>query len=465
MVAAATPSSGSRAGRGGTPSSANRAAAPQQQTPGTGSRSNNRSTPQATPSKVLLRSQPASRACVCVERQDARDGWNISEIKIQELFTEADKDNSGQLEQDEFRDLLREFNGGRPPTEQECRFMLQLSDFDRNGTIGLDELHFALRVWKGYHQIDDYVLNLYAEFDLDENGSVSSDALRNLMNAMNRGIPVPLHEVQYVMENAFVVEGGAVDRTELLCALAAWYVNVERLATTVPMLMKEAVTRTAQDIHSDNAATENEHSWRDFFSVCCSCGYLGGYSQVGDKNADGGAAHAAETGSAGGKDGDKKERPEPSMCAKLCASLCKAVCKLLYLASPFLLGLILIPAGWKLRENTCPRNLDGIMMWFGALIMFNGVLAYLAPSPGVYRAKVAVTLILIMLDLIGMAWARGPVVHEAQDECGTPLVYSSMVVWNGMAVVGIFFAAGFIFTHLHRLRIHEEELQKDYATE
>ena len=46
----------------------------------------------------------------------------------QEIFTEYDRDRSGALEVTEFRELLRDFNQGKEPTDEESGAQPSLSD-------------------------------------------------------------------------------------------------------------------------------------------------------------------------------------------------------------------------------------------------------------------------------------------------------------------------------------------------
>ncbi|CAE8674146.1 unnamed protein product, partial [Polarella glacialis] len=238
---------------------------------------------------------PTGRSSAGQERLEARDRWNTYEIRLQEIFMEYDKDRSGALEAEEFRALLRDFNDGRDPTEQEYNFMMRLSDKDHDGKINLGELHYALRAWHSYRHLDDSVLRLFAEFDFDESGRLDLQELGALLTTMNGGKKVPEQEVMEVMEQGDILGDGAINRSELLGAIAAWYGNVDRKDTDMPSLLREALARTIKETEYVSVFDEGKRSMDHAASMVK--GSLTGYAQVDDGMGAGQSSSASTTAS------------------------------------------------------------------------------------------------------------------------------------------------------------------------
>lgn len=415
------------------------------------------------------RTRPAARSRCSSERLEARDRWNTHELYIQELFSAFDRDDSGQLEPEEFRRLLHQFNDKQVVSEQELNFMLSVADVDRNGAISLAELHYALRAWHSYRHLDDSVLSLFAEFDVDESGRLDVEELKDLLTAMNGGTPVPRQEVQYVMERGDERGDGAVNRSELLGAIATWYMHVDRNRTDLQTLLQEALARSSKEDQSEVA--ESAKSWGHFASMLpWSRGYLAVQQDCehGADLAGGGrgsrraaSASASGTHSTTGADGGAAAN-DKNWLLKLLMRMCRVFC---YVGFPFIFGLVLACSGWKFRVNKCPRNLDGLLLWFGSLACLLGALAYVrGASPMASRIRLATVVALSLLDLVGFLWSRDPEVQKHKSQCGHVLVYWSLLLWSVIPFVAAAYAVYYLAAHVRRLRQHDEALQHDCVT-
>ncbi|CAE7264808.1 CML14 [Symbiodinium microadriaticum] len=408
---------------------------------------------------------PTGRADAGAARLEARDRWNTYEIRLQEIFMEYDRDNSGALEVEEFRALLRDFNEGRDPTEEEHAFMMKLSDKDGDGRISLGELHYALRAWHSYRHMDDSLLRLFAEFDFDESGHLSVAELERLLTAMNGNKPVPRHEVFRVMQEADTLGDHVIHRAELLGAISAWYGNVDRKDTDLPSLLREALARTIQDADYSGALDQG----RSAFGVAASMvkGFVG-YSQVDDGQQPLAGASWPPPAQGAGSSGPLPMMSDPSLSqqpvtfrmVKAMPLLLSSCSKFCYVGFPFIFGIVLVFAGWEHRDSVCPRNLDGILMWFGFLTLVFSGLAYVT-DPNAVVGRIAVLTILVVLNLVGFLWTSDPEVDRRKGACGLSLVYFSYLVWTTVPICSLGYLGFLVATHVKKLQRKDEHLQNE----
>lgn len=409
--------------------------------------------PQANP-------QPTGRADAGAARLEARDRWNTYEIRLQEIFMEYDRDRSGALEVEEFRALLRDFNQGRDPTEEEYSFMMKLSDKDRDGRISLGELHYALRAWHSYRHMDDLLLRLFAEFDFDESGHLSVNELEQLLTAMNGGKPVPRDEVIRVMHQADMLGDRQIHRAELLGAISAWYGNVDRKDTDLPSLLREALARSIQEADYAVVMDQGRSAFGHATSMVKG---LVGYSQVDDgANPSGapGTTWSSQPGIPLMSDPGVSQQPMGQRVIKALPLALSSCSKFCYVGFPFIFGWMLVFAGWEYRDNVCPRNLDGILMWFGFLVLVFSGLAYVT-DPNAVVGRIAILVILVVLDVVGVLWTSDPAVERNKGACGLSLVWFSYFVWIAVPICSLGYLGFLLATHVRKLQRKDDHLQNE----
>jgi len=415
---------------------------------------------------------PTGRSSAGQERLEARDRWNTYEIRLQEIFMEYDKDRSGALEAEEFRALLRDFNDGRDPTEQEYNFMMRLSDKDHDGKINLGELHYALRAWHSYRHLDDSVLRLFAEFDFDESGRLDLQELGALLTTMNGGKKVPEQEVMEVMEQGDILGDGAINRSELLGAIAAWYGNVDRKDTDMPSLLREALARTIKETEYVSVFDEGKRSMDHAASMVK--GSLTGYAQVDDGMGAGQSSSASTTASTaqplwppnlsalqGGLmpvDEDLARQPISVRLMKAAPFILSSCSKFCYVGFPFIFGWVVASSGWQHRDNECPRNLDGVLLWFGVLLVAFSALAYISDHNAVV-GRIALAVILAVLNLVGFLWTMDNDVQTNKGACGSVLVWWSAFVWVMVPICSLGYGCYLLAAHAKGLRQQDKTLQ------
>lgn len=408
------------------------------------------------------RARPAARGRVGAARLQARDRWNTREIRVQELLDALDREGSRTLCPDEFQELLRSelvrsLNDGRPLDDAEVSFALRVAGLaddprDRLQSVGFELVHDALRAWHAHRSLDHAALLLFAEFDLDPEAPLDPDALRELLTALNGHCPVPAEEVRRVAQQAESPETGRVERQDLLRAVCAWHTEVARAVTALPTIWREAALRTARDV--DQATALND----GLRLLDGSQGAAAAGGRAGVPDSQEGATLLAtieEAGKASRLCGQASPQGGPRLAAARGAG------KLCCVVLPFLLGGIVAMAGWRYQENDCPRNLDGLLLWFGWVMLVFCGLAHAPRNAWVLHVRISLAVIAALLSLVGLAWSFDGNVGSHVDACGKALVGASRAVWLAipLSLAGylLFICGG----HTKRLRHVDRRLQRE----
>ena len=113
--------------------------------------------------------------------------------EIADLFDLYDEDESGTIDISELPTLLRAL--GFTPTNAFCEQLMRKYDANADGTLGLEEFMtlVATEPLPGT-ATEAELLRVFKLFDLDGNGTVSSDELVSAMTA--RGEPISLDEAR-----------------------------------------------------------------------------------------------------------------------------------------------------------------------------------------------------------------------------------------------------------------------------
>lgn len=437
------------------------------------------SRPSSAPRRTMVaRPKPTGRLEAGVQRLEARDRWNTYEIRLQEIFLKYDKDHSGALEVAEFKDLLRDFNNGKEPSHHEQEFMMRLADKDGDGRINLGELHYALRAWHSYRHLDESVLRLFAEYDFDESGRLDADELQQLLTDMNGGKTVPWEEVRHVIRQGDVLGDGMINRSELLGAVAAWYAHVGRKDTDVTSLVREAVTQAVQE-HDHTKALSAGHNHLAQIASLVRSG-ISGYAQVnstddprhGHRPGSGtwpphgapafGSGSAGPSHSPAATDLESASPTSSTIWGQVGTVLLGCASKFCYIAFPFIFSWILFMVGWQYRFNYCPRNLDGVMMWFGLLLfVFSGLIYMEDVDELVQRARLAIAVILGALNTVGFFWTMDDEVQGQKRMCGVFLVWWSMFVWSILPVLAFAYGVYSLAANIKNLQHKDKTLQHE----
>jgi len=120
-----------------------------------------------------------------------------------------------------------DLNDGKPVMKEELDFFFSVNDTSGDGKIGPDELPAVLETWKSHiHSIPE-VRTIFEKFDKNRDGHLQKEELRKLLIELNDGEDVEDEELDYVLEEADLMENGVISIIELKRAIAFWYHNVE----------------------------------------------------------------------------------------------------------------------------------------------------------------------------------------------------------------------------------------------
>jgi len=460
---------------------------------------------------------PSKRETAGTARVVARDRWNARELCIQEILNKYDHDWS-LLESPEFQELvspyddscgqshqwtvadsqMERFNQSRAGTPVVlCHSSLGITDLNGDGKVQVGELHYAMRAWDAFKNPDFLVLRHFATFDTVPGQPIQLAELQALLTELNDGRLVDLCEVRTVMEladpdyDASVSEASVLSeavcqvcrprRPELLSAIAIWFTHIERQDTDLQGLMGEAMMHSLQDVSSPDVFGEGGRMFEQATKRVL--GRYVDYAPVGD---------TSDTNASPSSVPDRLRASLPGVFGKLS--------KYLYGFFPPLFSVLLIYIGWAAGGNDCPRNLDGLLIWFGLANILQWALMHtgqprpqgMPPPPsrpsrqpnntaGLPRipccdparcrsqeclywrwmpARVAVAVVLGSLMVVGFMWTMGGKVQNNMELCGYFLVHFSEFIWITTPGVLIVFVVLYIALKLKKLKQHDVLLQR-----
>eukprot|EP00931_Biecheleriopsis_adriatica_P030546 TRINITY_DN18003_c0_g1_i2.p1 TRINITY_DN18003_c0_g1~~TRINITY_DN18003_c0_g1_i2.p1 ORF type:complete len:216 (+),score=57.00 TRINITY_DN18003_c0_g1_i2:101-748(+) len=147
--------------------------------------------------------------------------------RMSEKVAQYDTSDSGALDRLDLQALLEDLNDGKPVMKEELDFFFSVNDTSGDGKIGPDELPAVLETWKSHiHSIPE-VRTIFEKFDKNRDGHLQKEELRKLLIELNDGEDVEDEELDYVLEEADLMENGVISIIELKRAIAFWYHNVE----------------------------------------------------------------------------------------------------------------------------------------------------------------------------------------------------------------------------------------------
>jgi len=129
--------------------------------------------------------------------------------------------------------VLKDLSGGEKPTNEEVEWILLTADrTDKkiDNAVGLEEIEYAVDLWKSYISVKPEFDRMFNEYDKDHSGQLDFDQLKNLLKDLNSGIEPTEEEVKMVMDmadGAVLKKSGGITRTELQGAIAIWYSYTE----------------------------------------------------------------------------------------------------------------------------------------------------------------------------------------------------------------------------------------------
>merc|ERR1712072_584207 len=98
---------------------------------------------------------------------------------FKQCFTAIDKDGSGNIDRDEFREFVQEV--GMDVTEQELTWMMNDLDADGNGTVDCEEFIAAMKSKFNDVEGEEIIQNAFDVFDLDGSGALSYSEMEEVL--------------------------------------------------------------------------------------------------------------------------------------------------------------------------------------------------------------------------------------------------------------------------------------------
>jgi len=185
---------------------------------------------------------------MAVTRKTRPEPVQVSEQRVEEMQREVkearaldkvlhkyDTNKSGRLETEQVRKLLTDMDyttaANTPPSEEELEFIMvyAMKRADRPDE-GLDkhEVKAAIIEWKLYLKKKVELDAWLEKYDKSQTGKLERPEVKEFLQSLNGGLEVTDEEVDWVMSKGDVVKDDALTKPELLRAVMAWYVIVEK---------------------------------------------------------------------------------------------------------------------------------------------------------------------------------------------------------------------------------------------
>jgi len=359
---------------------------------------------------------PTPHKNVGKDRQKARTNWNVKEIELMAALG----NRRDQITEGEFREILAD-HAGEEPTDKEFCHMMRLADRDKDGLIELKDLQAAMLSWHGYRSLRRDAYRAFAEFDMseDDNG-ICAPALHALLEDLN-GVDeegnnncVRTEERDRVVSQAKALGDGEVGRMELLRAIGAWYVYVERMKTDWWSLFYAGVRCylwvPEQEYHTEVLTQLAIVSQRVATSLQARHRRDADLLHQERRDATGDFAHVMQVAGA-------------SMVSAF--FLAALIFPTLFFAS-------LIYVGVSHGDNRCPQDLDDLLVWFGVLGLARSAVG--CADSGLSQLSymmMFLTVAKLIIPWVGMLWSSR-IDHAERGLCGPYLYSVSYWLWHAL---------------------------------
>lgn len=255
-------------------------------------------------------------------------------------------------------------------------------------------------------------------------GSVDPKALQQFLEELNDGYTVSAAEVNSVLDEAAALalygQGGAKrGRAALIRAIASWYLNVER----------------------------EDSPWSIQFVAC----YGRWVPETGYHTSMFGRFMESQTATR-----DILQSQEPESRKKVVASVLYTVGLFCALVFPSLFFLWLVVLGAQHGDDRCPRDLDGLITWFGVLGLASltvGSADKAAENVGspipvqrdrVSQVGVALKAVLLLLPWVGACWTFN-LDESERTTCGVYLTNASSLLWTCLLIAEVLLGFAFLW--------------------
>ncbi|GMH81430.1 hypothetical protein TrST_g12008 [Triparma strigata] len=177
---------------------------------------------------------------------------HIYEVKIQgssstwkPLMDSFDTDGTGTLDANQLKQILKLWNEGIDPSDEQVAFIISIADKSGQGSVNIDELGCAAGTWMALKDDQPFINETMAKYDTDKSGSLNKDQVKLMMTDLNDGIAPDDETVDLLISVADHSKTGEINRTEVRKAVQEWY-GMAALMNDRKLKEKEAAERKAQ---------------------------------------------------------------------------------------------------------------------------------------------------------------------------------------------------------------------------
>eukprot|EP01043_Picozoa_sp_COSAG02_P025684 COSAG02_NODE_1451_length_12556_cov_3.624258_13_plen_359_part_01 len=163
-------------------------------------------------------------------------------VAVTQVLRNWARQHVGHIRHSEIPVIMQQLNDGVPAAVENIRFVLSCSDqHGMHSDVAVAEVTKALAVWRCLRRQDAKIDEYFRRFDTNNSGVLERNQVRNFLTEMNEGIPVSWQETDWTIEAADMDGSETLARTELLAALAWWYVNVDKAQIEVDLSLRSSV--------------------------------------------------------------------------------------------------------------------------------------------------------------------------------------------------------------------------------
>lgn len=364
---------------------------------------------------------PVPRQHVGPLRLKCRDEWNLQELRIGDALAKKHYDRAEGLSAEDIRAFVRYFYG-EEPREDEMLWIIRLATRGKTRCNRVEQLHYALRAYHARQNLPPAVMRLLATATMGSQGNIDPALLREWLKDLNQSNDsVSESEVSLVLQEAEdLASGNRTSRADLLRAISAWYLNIVRKDTPLTVLLMAWYGRWMP-----------EHDYHKQI--------LGKIRASFPKRDDGAS-------------------PNPS--GSNVMKLVNIVALGLALLCPTIFFAWMIYLGAEHGDDRCPRDLDGLITWFGILGLASVAMGFISNPKEPYKAhglSICLKVVLLFMPWLGASWTFH-LGYSDQTACGPVLMSSSAFVWTSLILLEVLAACAFCWGVAVTVE-HEQHLQ------
>jgi len=371
---------------------------------------------------------PTERRKVGPQRLRARDRWNVEELRISDILSRAASwaGASIELEESDLSEMLAELYGEELELDA-LPWTFRLASRGGSKCTNMSDLHYAFRAHYICRFLPQATMRTLATTNVSSKGTADAMLVQKLLEELNDGYTVTAAEVNSVLDEAtaLVNARSGSGRASLVRSISAWYLNVARA----------------------------DSPWSITFKAC----YGRWIPESG---------YHAEVLSRLRTSLKAAEEAFHEDVGQAVWGLIQAAFFLSALVFPTLFFLWLVVLGAEHGDDRCPKDLDGLITWYGVLGLALIAVGFVDGNPAVQdeplvktsHIGLALTIVLLIIPWIGAFWTFH-LGSTDQQTCGLFLTGASSLLWTVCLVSELVLGFGFLW-HLAVYQEHELTLQQ-----